>query len=28
MYRLLAEDHSKRAAGEALPAPGGHASTH
>jgi multidrug efflux pump len=28
MYLLLAEDHSKRAAGEALPAPGGHASTH
>jgi multidrug efflux pump len=28
MYVLLAEDHSKRAAGDALPEPGGHASTH
>jgi multidrug efflux pump len=28
MYLLLAEDHSKRAAGDALPAPGGHAGTH
>jgi multidrug efflux pump len=27
MYLLLAEDHSKRASGEALPAPGGHAAT-
>jgi multidrug efflux pump len=27
MYLLLAEDHSKRAAGDALPAPGGHAGT-
>jgi multidrug efflux pump len=28
MYVLLAEDHSTRAAGEALPVPGGHAGTH
>jgi multidrug efflux pump len=28
MYLLLAEDHSKRASGEALPAAGGHAGTH
>jgi multidrug efflux pump len=28
MYLLLAEDHSKRAAGEALPVPDGHAGTH
>jgi len=28
MYVLLAEDHSKRAADDALPEPGGHASTH
>src|SRR5882672_6574400 len=28
MYLLLAEDHSKRATGDALPAPEGHAGTH
>jgi len=28
MYLLLAEDHSKRATGEAPPAPEGHAGTH
>ena len=28
MYLLLAEDHSQRAAGDALPAAGGHAGTH
>jgi len=28
MYLLLAADHSQRAAGEALPAPDGHAGTH
>jgi len=28
MYLLLAEDHSRRATREALPAPGGHAGTH
>jgi multidrug efflux pump len=27
MYLLLAEDHSKRAAGKSLPAAGGHAGT-
>jgi hypothetical protein len=28
MYLLLAEDHSMRATGEALPAVGGHAESH